>query len=420
MSLTARGYHVLAAKFAAVAVGYAFVAFLSRRLDAPAFGQVAFFLSFAALISVIGGRGQHMAVLRFVPGSGPQAAAIFAAARRRAAAGTAATALVLLALALGLRAAGLLAGFGWPVLALGMSLGAVAGWSDFVAHRARAAGRILLSILPKEVVWRLLALAVLAASWPLVPPGQASALAVLALLILLLAALNIGVSAVLPALPGADGAPPPEWRRASGPFWLSSVSGVFLAHADVAVVGVLLGPAEAGLYFVANRLAQVLGYFMVSQNVVIAPELARAHQSGDRDALGLIGRRATRAMSWPTLIAGAALWAAAGPVLSLFDPGFAEAAPVLRWLVLAACLNAATGPGDIVMNMSGHERAAMRVAAAALAASALLLPLGAAAAGAEGVALAVLAATALRKLAYSAALWSRLGLRVDIFAGVPA
>ena len=71
VSLTARGYHVLAAKFAAVAVGYAFVAFLSRRLDAPAFGQVAFFLSFAALISVIGGRGQHMAVLRFVPGSGP-------------------------------------------------------------------------------------------------------------------------------------------------------------------------------------------------------------------------------------------------------------------------------------------------------------------------------------------------------------
>ncbi len=415
MQMVSRGHMVLVVKLSSVVVGYLFVGVLAARLTPAGFGQVSVFLSLAALISVIGARGQHMALLRFLPGAGAGRAALLGASRRRATRATAMLAGLLMLAGLALHLAGYLPGFTPLVLGLGVMLGAVAGWADFLAHRARAEGRLLLSILPKELFWRMFAIGL----FLLVLPEGSGAVPALAVLVSSLMVLNLMSGLALPRLASSDPAPK-GWHRASGAFWLGSVSNLFLAHADTAVVGLILGPVPAGVYFVANRLAQVLGFFMMSQNIVISPELARAHENGDRRALANIAQRATRAMSAPTLVAGLALWLAAEPVLALFGPDFVAAAPALRWLILAAGLNAITGPGDIVMNMAGQEHAAMHIAAGSLAAGVLFLPLGALLGGAEGVACAVLIATALRKAAYLAALKARLGLRVDLAAGMAA
>ncbi len=58
---------MLVVKLLATAVSYGFALALARRLDAAQFGQVAVVLNAAFVLAVIGARGQHMALLRFIP-----------------------------------------------------------------------------------------------------------------------------------------------------------------------------------------------------------------------------------------------------------------------------------------------------------------------------------------------------------------
>jgi O-antigen/teichoic acid export membrane protein len=206
------------------------------------------------------------------------------------------------------------------------------------------------------------------------------------------------------------------WRRAIGPFWLTSVSNVFLANADVIIVGILLGSRAAGLYFAANRLALLLAFFMTSYNVVVAPMLAEVWQDRDATKAQEILRDATVKASIPTLVFGAALIIFAPAVLQVFGPDFVLAAPALRLLVLAGIFNALTGPADIALNMCGYERPAMRISAVTLILNAGILGLGASSGSITGVALAVLFGTVLRKGLFWFTAMRRMGIRTDILA----
>ncbi len=132
-------------------------------------------------------------------------------------------------------------------------------------------------------------------------------------------------------------------------------------------VGAIIGPQEAGLYFVANRIAMALGFFQTSQNMVITPAIAENWAAGRPEACAAIARQAAWAMTQPTLVFGIAICIFAVPVLGLFGSVFHDAKFVLWLLVAAATINAAFGPGDIVLNMCGREIAAQRIAAVSLA-----------------------------------------------------
>ncbi len=411
-------------------ISYAFAILLARAMTAESFGQVAFFMNAAALLSVVGAMGQQIAMVRFVPplrawGDRSDALPDFVGqAYARALTGSA----LLFVAASALAISGLLPRL-QPLHALaGFALIPVIGWVDIQSHLARALQRLPLALVPKEILWRgLSALAILAAAlhadWQ--PLGAGPVLAVLLAVLLLLAILQ---GAVLERLAGFR--PRPRWRpraiarrdwcETTVPFWVSSVSNIFLANADVMTVALLFGPAEAGIYFAANRLAQILAFFVISQNIVIGPQLASASATGRIADIAAILRGSTRAATVPTLAAGAAILLAAPLLLGLFGPAFGAAVPALQLLVLAAIVNAAGGPADIALNMCGHDRLAMRVSLVNLALSAAALGLGGALGGALGVAAGVLAATVLRKMLYWTALRSATGLRSDVLAPAPA
>ena len=67
MTLATTARRTLATKVIAAATTYAFVILLARLMTPQDFGQVAFFLNLAFLLSVVGAMGQQMAQLRFVP-----------------------------------------------------------------------------------------------------------------------------------------------------------------------------------------------------------------------------------------------------------------------------------------------------------------------------------------------------------------
>lgn len=425
MSLARRANAALITKLFSAGLTYGFTLVLARWMEPEGFGQVAFFMTAAFLCAVLGAAGQQIALLRFLPGlvhcgTVDMFRATLRAAARRASFATGAVFIGFLGCLAVLRALGALDGFSPLSLFLGACLIPAMGLVDFQAHLARALNRIQLSLWPKEILWRGGALMLIAAWLALSGAAAPSAPQVLAVLGMVLLALAVftHLRLALPVRRTKAGNPPPhaDWAASCTPFWVSSVANVFLANADVMAVGILLGAAETGGYFLANRLAVLLAFFMVAHNVVIAPVISARWASQNTDQISEIARRAAIRITVPSAAVAVVLIALAEPILALFGPGYVAAAPALWLLVLAGLVNAAGGPSDIVLNLCGQERIAMRIAALILVASALLIMILGLLMGAIGVALAVCISMCLRKALFAAALSRHLHMRVDILA----
>jgi len=429
MTLSALANRALLIKLAAAAITYGFTILLARTMLAQDFGKIAFFLNLSLVLSVVGARGQQMATLRFVP---PMIAnhdlagirQFLSLALPRAAVGTAMVFSAVLCSAIIAKSAGMFAQILPIEIWLGLALIPLVGWVDLQSHLARACNLLSLSLVPKEILWRGAAGLIIVGLWMSQSRSSITAtqaLLVLALVLVLIGAVQArilaqksGISTAKPVLPAKSG---DEWNNASGPFWLTSVSNIFLTNADVILVGLFAGTTAAGLYFAANRLAMLLAFFLTSYNVVLAPMLANAWQAGGGVQTREIIHHATLKMTVPTALFGVFLFVFAPQFLSLFGPDFLSAALPLRILVLAVVVRAALGPADLALNMCGFHRDAMRASAFSLALSAVLLGIGAAFGGATGVALAVLLATTIRKAAFWWLAWQRLGIRCDVLAG---
>jgi len=426
MSIRGQAQATFVTKVLAAVTSYGFAILLARVMTAEGFGQIAFFLNAAALLSVLGACGQQIAMVRFVPpllAWGDRAGALpdfIGLAYRKAILGAVSVYAVVVALTV----LGLFSQFDLAVAMIGFALVPVMGWIDIQSHFARGFQRLPLSLLPKEILWRGISAVLILGIVLVSGRTRLDTLDVLMVLLLVLMLVALAQGAVLLRLTGfrprfrwgCGRQEVAEWQSTTVPFWITSVSNIFLANADVMAVALLIGSTEAGLYFAANRLAQLLAFFVVSQNIVIGPQLAQAWAPRDPTAIARILRRTTRATTLPTVVMGALMLTGTPWLLQLFGPEFATAGPCLQVLVLASVVNAATGPADIALNMCGYDRVAMQVSAVNLGMSALALGVGAALGGSFGVALGVLAATAARKAMYWTVLRRVMGLRSDVFA----
>jgi O-antigen/teichoic acid export membrane protein len=59
----------------------------------------------------------------------------------------------------------------------------------------------------------------------------------------------------------------------------------------------------------------------------------------------------------------------AGPIMSIFGKHFEDAVPILRILMIATVVNAATGPTGTMLIMCGRERSVWKLAMATLVAA---------------------------------------------------
>jgi len=427
MTLNKLANFTLLAKLAAAGVTYGFTILLARVMTAADFGQVAVYLNLALLFSVVGACGQQMSLLRFLPPRrknihSPQLRGLMSNAARLTALGTVLTFAILIIAAFLARRMGGIQTLSAFSIVLGLGLILVVGWADFQAHFARGYHHIQAAIIPKEILWRLI-VGIIVLVYSLA--ARPNAVVVLIFLFTTLIVLNIAQmrwirsKVAMPNLSLTGRVPDdPQWRKSVIPFWVTSVSNIFLANADVICVGLFLGPEPAAYYFAANRLAMLLAFFLTSYNVVLGPMLSEAWSWGQRSQIAEMVQSTTRRTTLLTAMLGAPLFIAAPYVLQLFGSDFEQADLVFRILVLAAMLNAATGPADIVLNMCGFERQAMRASAVALLVSAGLLVVGAVVGGSVGVALAVLVATALRKFLFLRQTVRLMSLRTDILAAL--
>lgn len=258
----------------------------------------------------------------------------------------------------------------------------------FTAQTGRVIVGFVLSDINRELTWRLVLLAAaLCGLWTGFTPTTFYAGASAGLLV----AVGVQVAGIRRGFPAAVAeaaheARRREWIGRAYRLWTSAVLEAAAQYAEVLLLGLLVSPAVAGLYFVAARLANVFAMLASGLHGYTVTHAARLYYTGERAALQALFRSV---MTVAVLIALPILLMVAGfggTVLDLFGRHYTDGYWTLMLLSVGSFSAAMAGPANGMLLTTGHEKLYSRVLLAALLARVALIAWAAPRFGAVGVA----------------------------------
>lgn len=366
--LAGKGVAAGVVKLASAALTFTVFVVVAATMDERQFGLFSTAYAGASLVSFFSLAGQHAAVLRFWPqyaGSRDDGRAntMMALSIRITAAAVAVAALVVLAAS----ALPLSPGPEWPaIMAATALLAAALGWSEFSACAMRAKGAVVSSLLPRDVVWRVLSIFVFVIAGRLATDMTAVTALWLTALLLIASVLSQTVTLLrdtlqVPQTPLSAGETA-EFRAVSLGLWGVTALPPALGQASTLVVAALLGPETAGAVFVADRITRLAALALNGINQAAAPQISAAFHAGDRVHVQRITGLVAMTGFAAALAVLAALVVAGSPILALFDPAYATPAMhgVLVILGLGVLVGTACGPTELTMQLTGLQRELFR------------------------------------------------------------
>lgn len=208
-----------------------------------------------------------------------------------------------------------------------------------------------------------------------------------------------------------------EWLRSALP--LAALAGLQAlgARLDLLLLGLLRPPGEVGIYAVALRCAELLGFCLSAVNAVMAPTIARLYAEKRLPRLQQVVTKTSRLLCAICLPLGILLVLLSEPLLGLFGPEFRQGRVVLALLVAGQVVNTVLGSVGLLLTMTGHERDAVKGMALSVLLNVLLCPLLILILGLQGAALANTLSLILWNLIYAVWVRRRLGIRPGPLGG---
>lgn len=210
------------------------------------------------------------------------------------------------------------------------------------------------------------------------------------------------------------------WLRFSLPVFLVDGVGFLLTNADVVMVGLYMPPDQVAVYFAASKTIVLMQFVFFAVKAASAPRFSQLIAAGDRQGLAHFAARATRWAFWPSLVVGGLVLLAGRPLLSLFGPAFTEGHMLMFLLFAGLIVKAVVGPGDILLNMSGHQNLCVKLYIltfiVSLGLNVTLIPMF----GLAGAATAVALALSFEALLLHIACRKALGIVLFAFSSPPA
>ncbi|WP_313665964.1 lipopolysaccharide biosynthesis protein [Shinella sp.] len=366
--LAGKGVAAGGVKLASAALTFAVFVVVAATMDERQFGLYSTAYAGASLVSFFALAGQHAAVLRFWPqyaGSRDhgRANSIMALSIRITAVAVIGSALIVSAAS----AFPLLAIPEWPeIIAATALLAAALGWSEFSACAMRAKGALFSSLLPRDIVWRVLSILVFVIAGHLATSMTAVTALWLTAFLLIASVLPQTVTLLretwqAPQTPLSP-AQKAEFRVATLGLWGVTALPPALGQASTLVVAALLGPETAGAVFVADRITRLAALALNGINQAAAPQISGAFHGGDRPHVQHITSLVAVTGFTAALAVLAGLIIAGHPVLALFDPAYATPTMhgVLVILGLGVLIGTACGPTELTMQLTGLQRELFR------------------------------------------------------------
>ena len=410
----------LGLRLASILLLFAAQLLLTRTLSLEAFGAFAFALAWVKALGIAATLGAERLIVRD--------AAAHAVRQEWAAlrllVGWLARTLLVSALAVGAAAAlvfwAAAPGASWlPVLWIALLLLPLTALLRIAQHVLAGLQRPLVAQLPEMIVQPLLFLggaAALALGGSLAAAsGMAAQVAAAAL------AAALGIRLLLRALPAAStearqaAAPERRWRSVSAMF-VATASMSLLAAAPMLLLGIMSGPAEAGIMAVARSLADLTLVPILAFGSVMGPLIGRLAAEGDRGALQRSFTAFARRSSLAVLPVAVALFLLREPLLALFGEAFTAGATALSILLVGQVAGALAGSNALLLSTLGHERIVAFASAGCLAGGTLAMALLIPPYGITGAACGAAAASILWNLLLSVATRKLAGLSPGAFA----
>ncbi len=151
-------------------------------------------------------------------------------------------------------------------------------------------------------------------------------------------------------------------RRPDREFWsfalprgVTATLEVSLVAANTLLVGVLMGPAAAGVFGALSRFVTTGTMAERSVHILVSPRFSALLGQRDLEGATTLYQRTTPwivAVSWPIYLV---LASAAPTLLAVFGPGFDAGARALTVLALAMCLSQLAGNAQTLLLMGGHS-----------------------------------------------------------------
>lgn len=382
-------------KLASAGLSFLMLAAAAMVTDERQFGLYSTAYAGASLVSFFSLIGQHAVVLRFWPqyaGGQDQPAANALMARA-----------ILVALA-GLVLSSLLVGAiaflplapevpEWRPLCLATAVLAFAlGWSEFTSCALRAKNALFSGLLPRDIFWRVTGIAAFAASGLLATGMSAVTATYLTALLLIACVLPQTIVLLRDTFGAARGAlsaaQKAEFTSVTFGLWGVTALPPALSQASTLLVAVILGPEAAGAIFVADRIMRLAILALTGINQAIAPQISSSFYRGDRQHVQRITGLTAIGGFAAALLMLAIFIVFGKPILAIFQPAYATDSihAVLVILGIGALVGTACGPTELLLQLTGLQRALFRtlvvVNSAGLALTALLTygigPIGAA------------------------------------------
>ena len=237
---------------------------------------------------------------------------------------------------------------------------------------------------PDRVLRPLVMVSILLVVWIILDRkvDAASAMAIhLAALTAALVVAHLWLVRALPS-PAQEACPSYEtrsWLATSLPFVIVSGSHLILGQVDILMLGAWMGPAEAGIYAAATRIAAFVAFALVAINAIAAPMISQLYTAQRMTALQHVLTLTARANLAFALVVTAVLFAVGDWILTLFGTEFVRGHDALVILIGGQLFNALAGPVGILMTMAGRERQAARIlvlgVAVNIALNTVLIPL---------------------------------------------
>lgn len=146
------------------------------------------------------------------------------------------------------------------------------------------------------------------------------------------------------------------------PLLVSSVAIAGVAELHLWILGAAGSAQQVALYGAAMRLIQLVGIPLVLVNNLIPPMVAHLFARRELDRVEDVMRTTAVVAAVPALAAILLLVAAAHPILTLiYGSYYASAAGALSVMAVAQAINVLTGSPGVLLAMSDHQPALMRI-----------------------------------------------------------
>lgn len=347
-----------------IGIGLAFLFFvISARASNPVdYGIFATLFSAATILGFVFVAGEHISILRYWPQAefryGVEVADTYARHSLRKIFTLNA---IIVPLFISISACSLLLNIdsAFAKTILSIILGLSFCFSELFISLLRARGEIIYSLMGRDIVWRLLCILLfLCAIYNNLNLDFYTLTAITALTLILVC---IGQYLILKKSITTTGSSLPielirDTKFSRKWYWISSLVGPISTHSSTIVVGVFVGPIEAGAYFASDRLSKLLSLALISVNQVYGPRVSREFARSNILEVRSLTTKSTL-FSLVFSLSGMVIFSVFGSYfMATFSIEYVSYMSLLIILTFGQVVNTACGPMSTLMDMTGQEK----------------------------------------------------------------